>query len=572
MHIDLVMINNFRNFINFEAKLNKTTLIIGENNAGKSNFIKALSLPLNTGGLDYNQKKLSISDINTDAIYSFYTSILNKEDDFHLISKIPKVSITIQFDIDKDNFALQIVKNWLCKTSAGPKFRIKYEFKPKDEISFINYIKEIFKDITDIDEAKWFSLPIELYDYQIISVDNEAVIPFSELKNVTINMIGAERDDFSDANTMKSNSILTRLLVKELNDLEKKNINSAYADFFKTIEEADTFKRILNSDDSFKNIKEYLSKLECIPNIPNLKNILSNITLGYGDEFLYQKGLGERNLVYIFLFFAYFRHLNDSFNVCCIEEPEAHLGVNKLRLVIDFINKSANQDATEMLQTIITTHSPSAISKLNINNVLVFTGDRAVSFSDMNNDLNDYLRKRPNFDILKFLFANKVILVEGPSEEMLITAYLAKDGLNLSDIEVVSVGQKGYKTFLDIWLRLNENNLNKKIGIIRDFDDQETAKIEHDRYGENNKNIFISTTVLYTLEDDLVSTGNNCDLLSKYFSLSIDDCDDIDLVSTYLKDGKTDGMLSICDGILNIENPLNISMPKHILSVIQRLK
>ncbi|HCD3191569.1 TPA: AAA family ATPase, partial [Klebsiella oxytoca] len=154
-----------------------------------------------------------------------------------------------------------------------------------------------------------------------------------------------------------------------------------------------------------------------IPNLPNLKNILSNITLSYGQEFLYQKGLGERNLVFIFLFFAYFKSTSKEFNLCCVEEPEAHLGVNKLRSTIDFIQKSISE-SNGLLQTIVTTHNPSIINKLKIDNVIAFSGSNAVSLSSFGTELNDYLRKRPNFDILKLIYADKIILVEGPSEEI----------------------------------------------------------------------------------------------------------------------------------------------------------
>ncbi|MGO4276665.1 hypothetical protein AB4Z22_43725, partial [Paenibacillus sp. TAF58] len=63
--------------------------------------------------------------------------------------------------------------------------------------------------------------------------------------------------------------------------------------------------------------------------------------------------------------------------------------------------------------------------------------------------------------------------------------------------------------FLDIWLVLNSGNSNKKIGIVRDFDNQPNAKQQHDEYDEKHGNIFVRTTVGYTFEDDLVSAGQN---------------------------------------------------------------
>ena len=78
MFINKVKINNYRNFRNFEAILKKITVVIGENCTGKSNFFSALSLPLANNSIDYNQKKLNISDINRESIVEFFNSVLDK--------------------------------------------------------------------------------------------------------------------------------------------------------------------------------------------------------------------------------------------------------------------------------------------------------------------------------------------------------------------------------------------------------------------------------------------------------------------------------------------------------------
>ena len=46
MFIKKVVIENFRGFKYLNAELSKLTVIIGENDTGKSNFLKAISLPL----------------------------------------------------------------------------------------------------------------------------------------------------------------------------------------------------------------------------------------------------------------------------------------------------------------------------------------------------------------------------------------------------------------------------------------------------------------------------------------------------------------------------------------------
>lgn len=380
---------------------------------------------------------------------------------------------------------------------------------------------------------------------------------------MSIHSISADRDDFSENSSMKSNSIFTKLLMNTLKDDDKSEINTAYSQFFTAIEKTETFEKVIGTNTDFENYDDIIKKLECTPNLPNLKNILSNITLKYSNEFLYQKGLGQRNLIYILILFAYYKSCGDTFNLCCIEEPEAHLGVNNLRLVRDFIEKSSG-NSSSLVQTIISTHNPTIINKLQISNVIAFTGEKAISLSDAHPKLIDYLRKRPNFDILKLLFANKVILVEGTTEEMLISTFLSKD-TGLIDIDIIAIGQRGYINFLDIWLSLNKDNPNKKIGVIRDHDNSEPAKARHDSYDINNANITVRTTTNYTLEIDLVETEDNLELLNGLFAMT----GDAKAVSDYMIKGKAARMLDVCDAMVDEEAPIDIKLPAHIAEVIE---
>ncbi|WP_407559026.1 ATP-dependent nuclease [Vibrio parahaemolyticus] len=562
MYIRKVTINNYRSFRTFEAKLQQLTVVIGENDTGKTNFFTALSLPLSGNLIDFNQKRLSVSDINKDSVIDFLTSVVNDDTEENQLKKIPKVSVTVEFADPKDAYETALLAKWIVADGDNETYKIRYDFKPKDDKDLLEIVKKSLAGKT-LDDINWFTLPVELYDYQVVSVNNEKPIAYSYLKHVSLHSINAERDDFSESSSMKSNSIFTKLLMNTLNDDDKGQINTAYSEFFSAIEKTETFDKVIGTNDDFENYDSIIKQLECTPNLPNLKNILSNITLKYGNEFLYQKGLGQRNLIYILILFAYYKSCGDTFNLCCIEEPEAHLSVNNLRLVRDFIEKSSSNSGS-LVQTIISTHNPSIINKLKISNVLAFTGEKAISLSDTPTKLVDYLRKRPNFDILKLLFANKVILVEGPTEEMLISTYLSKQPA-LNDIDIIPIGQRGYATFLDIWLALNKDNQNKKIGVVRDYDNSDAAKAKHDAYDTAHANVTVRTTTNYTLEIDLVEAEDNLALLNGLFEMK----GDLDAVSKHMINGKTARMLDVCDAMVDEENPRDIKLPAHIAEVIE---
>jgi len=565
MIVNYVRIENYRNFKNFQTPLSKLSIIVGENDSGKSNFLHALKLPFCSNELEYRNKNLLPLDFNSDAVREFYDKVRSGASDIELLMIIPVIRVTIQFDaIGNDHYAKAIVGNWITEYNGKITYEIQYCYQPKNNTDFLELAKKLIHGSDKAKENLSFLIPTELYDYAVVSTNNHKVIPYNDLKHITINSINAERDDFSESSSMKSNSILTRLLEKKLSKEEKTKIHEAYFSFFKEIKDQDNFKKIFNRDVEFPDLERFVANIDCIPNLANLKNILSNITLAYGDEFLYQKGLGQRNIIFIILFFQHFKNSKSCFNLSCIEEPESHLSTNNLNLVVDYIKKSVAVSG-HLFQTIISSHSPKVINKLEFQNVIAFCGNTAVSFKDVDESLVKYLSKRPNFDILKLLFSNRVILVEGTTEEMFVNTILSLDKSTLTNIDIISISQKGYKTFLEIWKKLNGSSESKKLGVIRDFDNQPKAKEEHDCY-DNKKTIFVQTTIGYTLEDDIVSAGTNRALIATHFGVE----DDAQTVSDFLKSSKADNMLDLCNAMQ--DGSIILSIPEHITSILKSLK
>lgn len=61
MKITHVKICNYRNLRNIDIGLAETVAIIGENNSGKSIFLKAITLPFLTDDNTHTSKKLSMT-------------------------------------------------------------------------------------------------------------------------------------------------------------------------------------------------------------------------------------------------------------------------------------------------------------------------------------------------------------------------------------------------------------------------------------------------------------------------------------------------------------------------------
>ena len=110
MYISKLVIKNFRNFTNFSIPLHPFTLIIGENNTGKSNMIEALCLLLGQEITIYKHRMLEFEDINLEAIKKFKLQILDRQIPVESI-KFPEVLVEITmtgFNEDQES----VVGDW----------------------------------------------------------------------------------------------------------------------------------------------------------------------------------------------------------------------------------------------------------------------------------------------------------------------------------------------------------------------------------------------------------------------------------------------------------------------------
>jgi predicted ATP-dependent endonuclease of OLD family len=262
------------------------------------------------------------------------------------------------------------------------------------------------------------------------------------------------------------------------------------------------------------------------------------------------------------LLFSYFNNVKDLFNLIAVEEPESHLSTDNLNLIMSFIDESLKAN-NSLTQFIITTHRPEVINKLRLDNVVIVNENKAISLKDADVNLVNYLSKRPNLDILKILFSKKLCLVEGVTEEMYINTILENEENSLFDIDVISIGQRGFRMFMDVWLEVNKDT-NNKLLVVRDYDNLEKAKKDHDKYEEENDNIKVSTTKNYTFEDDFSQESNNAKILSKKLGIIENE------VAEKLKDDKAQNMLDICQMISKKE--LQLTVPEYIKGNLEWLK
>jgi hypothetical protein len=169
---------------------------------------------------------------------------------------------------------------------------------------------------------------------------------------------------------------------------------------------------------------------------------------------VHQAGSGEQNRLKILL--ALSRNAEDS-HVLLIEEPENHLSFTSLN---NLIAKISQKCASK--QVIISTHSSYVLNKLGLDHLMLLSNHQVSRLNDLSSDTRDYFKKLPGYDTLRMVLARKVILVEGPSDELIVQrAYWdvhrrrpIEDG-----VDVLNVRGLAFKRFLDVAVLLQRRTV-----------------------------------------------------------------------------------------------------------------
>ncbi|TAL80605.1 MAG: ATP-dependent endonuclease, partial [Bacteroidetes bacterium] len=209
-------------------------------------------------------------------------------------------------------------------------------------------------------------------------------------------------------------------------------------------------------------------------------------------------GLGYNNLIYMSLLLAKMQVDSDGsylgsnakvFPILAIEEPEAHLHPSMQYKFLKFLreNKDKNKRARQIF---ITTHSTNLTAAVSLDELIclypinenlsvgypgkVFTSD------DIGKKSKAYVQRFLDATKSDMLFAQKVILVEGLSEQILVPVFAKYLGKKLEDehITVISVGGRYFDHFLKLFDTPNPNTIPKKLACITDRDPERKNKIK----------------------------------------------------------------------------------------------
>lgn len=233
--------------------------------------------------------------------------------------------------------------------------------------------------------------------------------------------------------------------------------------------------------------------------------------------------------------------------VVLVEEPENHLSQTRLRQLIDRL-----EDLAGGRQLIVTTHSTFVLNRLGLDNLRLIRGDSVEPFGSLGSGDVNFFKKLPNFDTLRLVLADKVALVEGPSDQLYLEHAIEKrTGKTASEygIDIISIGGTSFKR----WFGL-ASLLNRLVVGVRDNDEKPQSHWQ-DLYkksmGTNAKLFVGDPNKGKTLEPQII-TANFAKESELREALEVDQSVDLE---QWMKKNKTEVAVALADPSLDLELP-----------------
>lgn len=204
-----------------------------------------------------------------------------------------------------------------------------------------------------------------------------------------------------------------------------------------------------------------------------LKPILESLSLLVSET---QPGLGISNLLFIAAELLLLHVRTDgSLRMALIEELEAHLHPQAQLRIIEHLQQMYDESG---VQVIVSTHSPTLASKLNLKNIILVRDNAAYDLAPDKTQLakGDYLFLQRFLDTTKanLFFARSVLMVEGDAENFVLPVIAEILGLNLDKygVSIVKIGGLAFNRYAKIFCRQKPPLIQTRIAIVTDCDVQ----------------------------------------------------------------------------------------------------
>lgn len=519
MKITKIDITNFRLLdditINIEDDI---TLIVGKNNSGKTSLFEIINLFFN----DKNRISFHDFSLNTHEAfsncYTKYTDELleatedeqKEEMEKSLISEIPRITLKVEIEYDKVKDSLINISEFISDLDENRSdATLLFKYEPKDTMgifkSFHNRPKKEVQLIEWLNENISSHYAIRVFGGENLIDDNV----FNKIQSI-INFETIQASRKLDDTKMDNNRSLALGFsdyYRTVNSDNNTDVDDLKVTLAGTSNELDKkYKKVLNTIlnklssfgvDKDINIPEIILKSKFDPETiikNNIKYFYKSGSIELPENY---NGLGYSNLIYLVLKIVSFiedfkkKKANNTTQILTIliEEPEAHLHPQMQQVFIEQIRETITKafvDDKIQVQVMISTHSSHMVAEAGLNINRSF--ERIRYFSKYLNkgktivevkDFNEFKHKETDKDTFRFLkqylnlnkcdlfFADKVIMVEGITEKLLMPLFIKKTASQLENeyVSIIEVGGAYTHKFKEFF-----KFLNTKVLIVTDID------------------------------------------------------------------------------------------------------
>ena len=485
MYIRKIKIKNYRNFNDFTMTFRKgLNVIIGSNNSGKTGLLYAIRLlsdPARISVHDFNKNnlldyvKFLEEPPKIEIEYEIRHDISEDDtEDEGIIKLVPFLGMTEIENARKDedgSVIYTLIANLKMTFALESKATADYQTGAKAVTSFDGFISllENFIDRfswTFTNNASEITADKKdvtgIFDIRFIEAERTSDNVYKETKR-EIDAFAKDQNNTADIQRLKQDLTdgLMTLLERPL---------AALSDLF---ENENNEIGLRNGNVSiFQNMRPTVSIADAY--VTDVKDTKGDFVVPLGHN-----GLGYNNLINIYMLIKLKDlHKGRDFRILCLEEPEAHLHPAMQYKLFKFLRDLDKENKLNQ-QIFVTTHSSNISAVAGLDNMYMLDYSRGENTDCRQQSLEEHFANKyeAKKHLTKFLdvtrsdmlFADKIILVEGIAEKLLLPQFMKNCGCSYEDshISIVEIGGKHFEHFIELF---NQNTVEKKVLCITDCD------------------------------------------------------------------------------------------------------
>jgi len=484
-YISRVKIKNFRNFLDVDVVLDHKQVIIGENNVGKTNFLRAIQLILDRDYSD-NDRQLTESDFHdslvtpmiTGEIIEIIIEIQGYEHNKKLVAQFEDAIIsadpaTLQFryrffpDLDDKGAIL----NYKYEIYKGKSDSVRFTHEDRNYINIfvIKALRDVEKELRPGKNSTLYKL---VKQYEISSEDLESISDAMQLAadqildlDEIVHIKDAIQNRFQTLSGLQNDTDVTlrtfdvdteRLLYalqaymglkqRPVGELSLGLTNILYVSLMLLLLKDKTVKPIIKNDDFVKLLAKDTGAI-----------LKGNYAQSEKGNFILKEGIESAIFEQLYEFMDANNFKHQAFTILAVEEPEAHLHPVLQRLIYREVLHKSNTSV------LFTSHSTFIASVAPLNSIvhvrknagasgIYSTAELAISHGEKE-DIERYVDAKRG----ELYFGKAIILVEGITEEFLVPAAASVLGKPLDDygIVVCNINSTNFQPYIMLLKSLN---------------------------------------------------------------------------------------------------------------------